>query len=143
MNRKFISAALLLFVMMFSFTSCKKDKADVEQENRDLAESAAGTYNVSYLKYNDNEGNLPSNGVSGKVAIAKSGEDQASMKLTLTNANSTEPPGEADFGNVDLKKESSAIALYLGTDKIGTISGDDLNISITGGQGELIIRAKK
>lgn len=150
MTPKFISLVLLFILISTSFISCKKEKDDVD-EPRDLAASASGSYDMSYLRLktntNDINTNLPLNSddgrITGVVDVDEEGENVVSVIMTLMQDG--QELGKIPIGgkDVELKEENSAIALYLGTDKIGTINDDDLNISITGGEGELIIRAQK
>lgn len=149
MTTRFISAVLLFLVMSTSFISCKKEKDDVE-EPRDLAASVAGSYDMNYLRVkteeNDIDTNLPFNStegrISGVVDVDKKGENAVTVVMTLMQDGQN--VGETPFGNeVQLKKENASVGLYIGADKIGTIDGNDLNISITGGGDELIIKARK
>lgn len=154
MTRKFIPAVLIIFLMAFSFTACKKDKADVEQPDTDLAASVAGTYDLSYLKVqtdnNDESDDFTKNvpfdtdegEVTGVVEVKKTGEETVTVVMILERAGQT--VGRTPFGKeVLLKEEGGAVAMYISTDKIGTIDGDNLDINISGGDGELRVKARK
>lgn len=143
MTRKFVTSLLLVFVMVFSIASCKKDKDDVEQQqDTDLAEGAKGTYEVYYIKDNTGEYTLPKDAVSATMYVNKAEENVVKMRLTLRDGNSGESK-DADFGTVQLKAENNATAMYSGSDKIGTIDGEELEINVSDQGEQYIIKAKK
>jgi hypothetical protein len=142
MKKKILTSLAILFTIVFFVSSCKKEvdkKAD-----EDLAASAAGQYEMSYIKINGQEANLPSGGISGKVNIANKDKNIIDMHISITDSNDSSNSESSDLEDIQLKEENSVTVLYSGTAKIGTINNNELNININDGQGqELIIKARK
>lgn len=137
MNRKFIAQLVIVLVAIFSLASCKKDKEETEQ---DLAASAQGVYNVYYLKEQGQAYNLPQNGVSATMDVKRTDKDVVTMKFTARNGTQSQ---NEDLGTVQLKRESSNTVMYSGSDKIGTITNNELEINVKEGAQEYIIKARK
>ncbi len=143
MTKKIITSLAILFTIVFFVSSCKKDAAD-KKPDEDLAASVAGQYEMNSINYNGQDINLPSGSISGKVNIANKDKNMIDMLISITDSEDSENNQSSDLEDIQLKEENSAIALYLKTDKIGTINDDNLIINITDEQGqELIIKARK
>lgn len=142
MTKKIIASLAILFTIVFFISSCKKDAVDKEPD-QDLAQLAQGTYEVYYIKSEGVEANLPQNAVSATVYANRTDKNTVSLKVTLRNG-STGVSKDANFGSVQLKSENSATAMYLESEKLGTIKNNELEISGKDDQGQdLIIKAKK
>lgn len=141
MKKKIISSLAILFIILVFVSSCKKNvdkKAD-----GDLAASAAGQYEMNYIKINGQEGNLPSGSISGKVNIANKDKNLVDMLISITDSENSENSKSSDLEDIQLKEENSTIALYSKTDKIGTINDTELTINLSDQGQELIIKARK
>ncbi len=138
MNRKFITQLVIVLIAIFSFASCKKDKQDVTQQ--DLAASAQGTYDVYYLKDQSGTYNLPNNGVSAFIDVRRQEKDVVEMTFSVGNGTQNE---DQEFGTIQLKNENSTTVMYSGSDRLGTISGNELEINVSDGTEEYIIKARK
>lgn len=139
MTKKIITSLAILFTILFAVSSCKKNvdkKAD-----EDLAASVAGQYNVNYIYINGSEVSLPTDSVSAKEDVVKKDQNNVSLNLIVTTLGKA--PKSEPLGDAQLKEESSAISLYSGTNKVGTINGSDLEIYIIENSDELVVRAKK
>lgn len=139
MKKNLVSGLSVFLLALFALASCKKNvdkKAD-----EDLAASVSGRYDMNYLSLNGSGGSLPTDSLSGKIDVVKKGENQVAMNLSLTQLGSA--PEEETLDNIEVKNENSAVGLYSGSDKIGTINGNDLELNIAGNGQEVIFRARK
>lgn len=139
MTKKIIYSLAILFTILFAVSSCKKE-VDKKADD-DIAASVAGQYEMNYISINGQGGSLPTDSISGEVDVIKKDQNKVTMNLSLTKLG--QEPEEDALEDIELKEENSSIGLYSGTDKIGTISGSNLEISVAGNGTELIIRAKK
>lgn len=122
----------------FAISSCKKDAA---AEDVDLSESAQGTYEAYYLKSKGQVFSLPQDSTSITIYVNRTDKNVVALSsLTVVGG----VPTNADLGSVQLKKESTTTAMYSGTEKLGTINNNELEISGKDEQGQdLIVKAKK
>lgn len=147
MTKKIIYSLAILFTILFTVSSCKKDAGDKKADD-DLAASAAGQYNMTYLNISapGNAGgeNLISNTLSGKVNIANKDKTTVDMLLSITDTEDATNSGSDTLKNVLLKGDNSAVTLYVNSTQIGTISNNELSIALSLEQEQtLLIKAKK
>lgn len=141
MTKKIICYLAIVFTIVFFVSSCKKDAVDKKAD--DIAASVAGQYEMNYIKLKSEEidSNLPVSGLSGKVDVVK--KDLKLVAINIVLMKDGQNQGEVPFKEVELKEENASVGLFIGSDKIGTIAGSDLTISIQDDTDELIIKAKK
>ena len=138
MNRKLIIHLIIIFIAIFSITSCKKDKQEAAQQ--DLAASAQGTYDVYYLNDQSGTYNLPANGISAFIDVRRQEKDVVEMTFSVGNGTQND---DQEFGTIQLKNENSTTVMYSGSDRLGTISGSELEINVSNGTESYIIKGRK
>lgn len=139
MKKKIVSYLAIVFTILLAVSSCKKD-AD-KKADQDLAASVTGQYEVNYIYLNGSEGSLPTDSASAKVDVIKKDQSNVSLNLIVTKLGSA--PDTRPLIDAALKEENSTVNLYSGTDKVGTINGNDLEIHVIENNNELVVRAKK
>lgn len=131
---KNIFALLLLSTLMFA---CEEKDKDVSPE---LSSKVTGTYKVTKLKVDGKERFL--NDATVIVQLDKFSSEVVTGKLKATIDGDREP--DEDLGTLNLKNAgSSGIDIYEGTDKVGTVKDNRLNIFVVFEGEELDIIAEK
>ncbi len=138
MKKKIITSLAILFTILFAVSSCKKDAM---AEEVDLAESVQGTYEVYYIMTQGQPYNLPQDSLSATIFVNRTDKNVVTISSRTIVAGVSD---DDELGSVQLKKESSTTVMYSGSDKLGTISNNELEISGKDNQGhDLIIKARK
>lgn len=131
---KNIFALLLLSTLMFA---CEEKDKDVSPE---LSSKVTGTYKVTKLKVDGRERSLDDATVV--VQLDKFSSEVVTGKLKATIDGDREP--DEDLGTLNLKNAgSSGIDIYEGTDKVGTVKDNRLNIFVVFEGEEFDIIAEK
>ncbi|WP_353722036.1 hypothetical protein [Dyadobacter sp. 676] len=129
-----IFALLLLSTLMFA---CEDKDKDVSPE---LSSKVAGSYKVTKLKVDGDERSLEDATII--IQLDKFTSEVVTGKLKATIDGDREP--DEDLGTLNLKNAgSSGIDIYEGTDKVGTVKDNKLNIFVVFEGEELDMIAEK
>ena len=138
MTKKIIYSLAIFFTILFAASSCKKgvDKKDDD----DLAQSAQGTYEVYYVETTTGDLQLPREDLSIAISLNRTDKNTVSISSrTVTSGVSKDEPQ----GSAELKKENSTIAMYSGSEKIGSINNNEIEFHGDDTEGHpVIIKAK-
>lgn len=115
---------LILFLSTLFF-ACEKDKD--KDPAPELSAQVAGNYKVTQLNV-DGE-NRPLNGAVITVQLDKFSAEVVTGKMKLKLDGVSEP--DEDLGTLNLKSAgSTGIDLYEGTEKVGSVKSNKLNIFV-------------
>jgi hypothetical protein len=133
------SVAIMAVILLSAIFACDSKKADPKP---DAAASAAGTYNVTFLRLGNTQLTLPQNGTSATLNVTRQTETTVGMICTV---NSPGVPSESiDFGSVTVNRQDDGFNLLESGQQVGTIRGNALTISGTDDDGTSIeLRATK
>lgn len=130
------SILALLFVSTFMFACEDKDK----EVSPELSSKVVGSYKVTKLKVDGDERSLEDATII--VQLDKFTSEVVTGKLKATIDGDREP--DEDLGTLNLKNAgSSGIDIYEGTDKVGTVKDNKLNIFVVFDGQELDMIAEK
>ena len=141
---------LTLFLLVtLAFSACKKQTDAVKPET--AAATIAGTYTLTELKYQDDNGTkiIPQLPVieKGKTTYAgtvdlteTTNPDQVNFTLNLLFAGQQD---SSDLGTVDIQGSGTKYTLLVDGEKIATISGSTLSFDISTTDFRLAFTAKK
>lgn len=120
---KNIFALLLLSTLMFA---CEDKDKDVSPE---LSSKVAGSYKVTRMTEDGEEYPLELANVKITVQLDKFSAEVVSAKVKMTIDGDREP--DEDLGTLNLKNAgTTGIDIYEGTDKVGNVKDDKLNIFV-------------
>ncbi|GGH40937.1 hypothetical protein ACN9ML_25640 [Dyadobacter endophyticus] len=120
---KNIFALLLLSTLMFA---CEDKDKDVSPE---LSSKAAGIYKVTKLTVDGKDYPLDIAKASITIELDKFSSDVVTGKMKMTIDGDREP--DENLGTLNLKNAgSTGIDIYEGTDKVGNVKDDKLNIFV-------------
>ena len=116
---------LLILFLSTLFFACEEDKA--KDPAPELAAQVAGTYKVTELNVDGT--NKPLNGAAITVLLDKFSAEVVTAKMKLKLDGVSEP--DEDLGTLNLKNAgSTGIDIYEGTEKVGSVRSNKLNIFV-------------